>query len=65
VSERRKPNRNLQRAARAAARREGIPYQRALTQLRSPRVEVSGSDDTAPNVGCLRVLPTVGGSIGL
>jgi hypothetical protein len=45
VSERRKPNRNLQRAARAAARQEGIPYQRALEQLRSPGVEISAFDD--------------------
>jgi hypothetical protein len=49
VSERRKPNRNLQRAARAVARQEGIPYQRALAQLRSPDVEVSAPDGAVPN----------------
>ncbi len=49
MSERRKPNRNLQRAARAVARREGIPYQRALAQLRSPDVEATASDGLVPS----------------
>jgi hypothetical protein len=40
VSERRKSNRNLQRAARALALQDSISYQRALESLRSPSIQV-------------------------